>query len=281
VIYETSLIWKQIAKTWENYFSPPSRPSKGEVLQYNKWLMDIKGKNLKGLVLGATPELRDALFENNFKAYLIDINMEMIMAMGGLVKNQNPQEIIVKSNWLDNPLQEKYFDVILGDAVIPNVPWEKRGEFLKEIKRILKPKGYFLNRAFHVPEVKPYKKIEELLESFANKKASNKTALEMVFEIQIFTHTPNDYQGSNEKVYEVVEKLRGKDGFNYKSKELNKTLDIVWDYWLTTARKKVWLYNYQKQEEAEYKKYFKIIKRFNATDHPYGKLTSMYLMQRK
>lgn len=277
---KTSYAWKQIAQSWVNYFDSPSRPSAEEISQYNKWLKHIsKGrKELKGLVLGSTPELRDALYENNFDTYIIDINLEMILAMSELLKNKNPDEVIVRSNWLNNPLQEKYFDVILGDAVLPNLPWNKREQFYSELKRLLKKGGYFINRAFFVPEKKIYQTIEEILEAFAKKKASNKTAIELVFEIQILTHDSKDRLGSMEKVAEVVEKLHGKEGFNFESEELNKTLEIIWNYWLKLG-KKVWIYPFEKEEEAEYKKHFETEGKFSATDHPYGQITPMYLLK--
>ncbi|MCL5783976.1 MAG: class I SAM-dependent methyltransferase [Patescibacteria group bacterium] len=278
---ETSYVWKQIAQSWGTYFDSPSRPSKMEVDQYKKWLKNIsEGKTgLKGLVLGATPELRDALVESNFNSCIIDINWEMILAMTELLKTKNPNEVIIKANWLNNPLQNGYFDVVLGDAVLPNLPWEKRDEFYCEIKRLLKTGGYFMNRAFFVPEKKPFANIDELLKAFAQKPASNKTALELVFEIQILTHSETDHLGSMEKVVAVVEKLRGNNGFNFDSEELNKTLDIVWDYWLKTARQKIWIYPFEREEEAEYKKYFETEAKFCSTDHPYGKITPMYLLK--
>lgn len=280
---KTSLIWKQIAQSWVEYFTSPSRPSNDEVKQYIKWLRKIAKNNvdLKGLVLGATPELRDALVQTKFKSYLVDINLEMILAMSDLLKHPNLEEVIVKANWLDNPLRDHCFDVILGDAVIPNLPWEKRTEFYKEVSRLLKPEGYFINRAFFIPEKKPFKKIEDLLNSFSERETTKAAALQLVFEIQIFTYNPKDRLGSMEKVYKVVEKLRGKDGFRFDSEKLNKTLDIVWNYWLKTARSKVWIYPYQKEEQAEYKNYFKIIDIYTTKDHPYGKITPMYLLKIK
>ncbi len=277
----TSLAWKQIAENWEKYFFAPSRPSKQEVGMYKVWLTEVakKKKGLKGLVLGATPELRDVLNQHQFKTHAIDINMEMILALNDLVIHKNPDEVLIRSNWLENPLQENYFDVVLGDAVFPNIPWEKREQFYTEITRVLKPNGYFINRAFYAPEKKRYNTIEALLAVFAKKKSSNRTAIELVFEMQLLTHDPKDRLGSMEKVRSVVEKLHTPKGFNYKSNELNKTLDIIWNYWLGSVSKKVWIYPYQREEELEYKSYFTTEHTFSANDHPYGELTPMYLLK--
>jgi len=278
---DTSYAWKKIADNWENYFFAPSRPSSDETETYLAWLRQIADgkKGLKALVLGATPELRDALNQLHYQTHLIDINIEMILALNHLVEHQNPDEVLIKANWLDNPLQSNYFDVILGDAVFPNIPWDKRVVFYKQIKRLLKPGGIFLNRAFYAPAKKRYKTIDDIFAVFAKKKASNQTAIELVFEIQLLTHDPQDRLGSMEKVKSVVKKLRGNDGFTFKSRELNKTLDILWSYWLGGISNKVWIYPFEREEENEYKKYFLIQNKFSAKDHPYGTITPMYFLK--
>ncbi len=280
----TSYAWKQISENWQTYFFPPSRPSEQEVATYMEWLTEISaGKpGLKALVLGATPELRDALNQLHFTTHAIDINMEMILALNGLVEHKNPEEVLIRANWLDNPLQESYFDVVLGDAVFANVPWEKRKDFYEEIVRLLKPGGYYLSRTFYAPEKRRYENIDDILAAFAKKKASNRTAIELVFELQLFTHDPTDRLGSMEKVRGVMEKIHGTDGFAFDSQDLNQTLEIVWSYWVGDAlSKKVWIYPFQKEEEEEYKRYFSTERKFSATDQPYGELTPMYLLKEK
>lgn len=279
----TSYAWKQIAQNWETYFFAPSRPSIEEVSKYHEWLKRISaGKpGLRALVLGATPELRDLLNQLGFKTHCIDINLEMVLAMDGLVSHKNPDEVLIRANWLENPLSGSYFDVVLGDAVFPNIPWEHRTDLYDEIVRVLKPNGYFINRAFYAPEKQRYESIDDILAIFAKKPASNETAIELVFELQLLTHNPKDRLGSMEKVRSVVEKIRGPHGFELKSQELNKTLEIVWGYWLGTVSKKVWIYPFEKEEEAEYLRYFNIAEKFSAADHPYGQITPMYLLRRK
>lgn len=280
----TSYAWKQISENWQTYFFPPSRPSDQEVATYMEWLKRISGSEsgLKALVLGATPELRDVLNQLHFKTHAIDINMEMILALNGLVEHQNPDEVLIRANWLENPLQESYFDVVLGDAVFANVPWEKRSDFYKEIVRLLKPNGHYLSRTFYAPEKRRYENIDDILAVFAKKKASNQTAIELVFELQLFTHDPFDRLGSMAKVRKVMEEIHGSKGFTFESQDLNQTLEIVWSYWVGDAlSKKVWIYPFQKEEEKEYVQYFDIENKFSATDHPYGELTPMYLLKVK
>ena len=60
-INNTSIVWKQIADMWNNYFAPPSRISEEEIQNYRNWLgkTNEKKETKKALVLGATPEIRD------------------------------------------------------------------------------------------------------------------------------------------------------------------------------------------------------------------------------
>jgi SAM-dependent methyltransferase len=278
----TSYAWKQITEHWQQYFFEPSRPSPEEVNTYRKWLKTIRTKRpvQNALVLGATPELRDVLNELGFRTHSIDINIEMMLALNGLVTHQNPEEVLIRADWLNNPLRSDYFDVILGDAVFPNIPWDRRQDLYHEIVRILKPGGHYINRAFYAPDTKRFQTIEAVLVAFADKPSSNRTAIELVFEIQLLTHDPVDHLGSMEKLRAVVEKLRGPNGFNFESQKLNKTLDIIWSYWLADISEKVWVYSFQHEEESEYQRYFDTVAKFSAHDHPYGQLTPLYLLQK-
>lgn len=282
-IENTSVVWKQIADMWSTYFTPPSRISPQELEKYREWLKKLKQKDTAqtALVLGATPELRDALNELGYKATIIDINMEMILALNSLMKTKNPAEIIVRANWLDNPLQGGYYDIIAGDAVLPNVPWAQRDKLLSEVKRLLKPKGVFLTRAFCVPRKKPFASVDEILKHFSTREPGYRSALEFIVEIQTLFYDPKDHLGTFSKPKEVAEKLRGKNGFDLGSDNLNKTLDIVWNFWGKKFADKLFVYAYRDEEEAEYRKYFTIADTFEAKDNSYSKITPMYLLKNK
>lgn len=279
----TSLPWQQVAYAWKNYFTVPSRISPQEIKKYTEWLREInKGKKpFKGLVLGSTPELRDALSDSGYLLHSIDINSDMFLAMDELLKNKNPNEVLIKANWLNNPLADNYFDVIVGDAILPNIPWNERSHLLLEVKRLLKPNGIFLTRAFCVPDKKPFSSIEEILEHFLKKEQSiTQSALEMVLEFQILTYDPKDHLGSFAKAKGILEEYYNRNGNKFENKKLQEIHDIVWDFWCNKFVNKVFVYTYRNEEENEYKKYFRIINVFEAADHDYSKITPMYFLQR-
>lgn len=280
-IQSTSLAWKEIAYMWNNYFTSPSRISKGELDQYRKWLEEINPskKPMKGLVLGATPELRDTLFDLGYQVYSIDINLDMFLAMDDLLKSKNPNEVLIKSNWLDNPLQNHFFDVVVGDAVLPNIPWDERAHLLSEVKRILKPNGVFLTRAFCVPNKKQFSNVDEILEHFSNKMPNMQSALEMVLELQILAYNPKDHQGSFAKAKKLLENYHVLKGKKFKHKGLQKIHDVVWEFWCDKFVNKVFLYAYRQEEESEYKRSFKIMEVFETKDHDYSNITPMYFLK--
>jgi ubiquinone/menaquinone biosynthesis C-methylase UbiE len=279
----TSLPWKQIAYMWKTYFTVPSRISPQEVKQYRNWLKKINKnkKPLKGLVLGATPELRDALVDFGYSVYSIDINLDMFLAMEELLKNKNPNEVLLKTNWLNSPLKDNYFDVIVGDAVLPNIPWEERKPLLSEVKRLLKPKGIFITRAFCVPDKKPFANVEEVLRHFSKKNQPiMQSALEMVLEFQILAYNPKDHLGSFAKAKNVLEEYHKRKGDRFNSKKLQEIHDIVWDFWCNKFLNKVFVYAYREEEEKDYRKHFKITEVFEAKDHDYSKLTPIYFLSK-
>lgn len=279
----TSLPWQQVAYMWNNYFTIPSRISPQEVKKYREWLSVINKdkKPLKGLVLGVTPELRDALSDFGYLLHSIDINLDMFLAMDELIKHKNPNEALIKANWLNNPLADNYFDVIVGDAVLPNIPWNDRPHLLSKVKKLLKPNGIFLTRAFCVPDVKPFSNVEEILEHFSKKEQPiMQSALEMVLEFQILTYDPKDHLGSFAKAKDVLAEYHKRKGDRFKNKKLQEIHNIVWDFWCKKFVNKNFVYAYRDEEENEYKKYFKTAEIFEAKDHDYSRITPMYLLKK-
>ena len=279
-IQKTSVPWKQIADMWDTYFTPPSRVSQDEAKKYEEWLKEIKKGEMKALVLGVTPEIRESLTKLGYETTCIDINKEMILAMDSVLKTKDPDEVIVNEDWLNNSLEDNAFDVAIGDCVLSNVKWEERDKLLAEVKRVLKPNGIFIMRFFSIPREKPFKTIDELLEYFSKKEPNYRSALELVFELQIFCYNPEDHQGTFSEPKKVLEKLRVGDSFNSKFENLNKILDIVWNFWCEKYLNKVYYYPYRDEEEKRLKKFFEISKIYEAKDHNYSKITPMYFLKK-
>ena len=142
--------WLTVAKRLQE-IPAPMHPWPSEVKIYRQ----LTRRALRGvrsprvLILGSTPEMRDIAHNIvGSEVTCVDIDMNMISAMGQLVKNHNKikKEIWIKSNWVTVPLKEKYYDLILGEAVLGNVPRESWSTFLNHLKDLLRPGGYFISR---------------------------------------------------------------------------------------------------------------------------------------
>lgn len=170
--------WKKFAKKWQKITSP-GRPTVAEIKIYENFARPfLKKKGVKILILGATPEIRDMLARyKNTQVTLVDINLDMILAMTSLMKHKSAaeKEIWIRSNWLNAPLPKNYFDLVLGDMVLSNVPFKLQDKFLNNIKSWLRPGGCFINRCESFTSRWKSFSIEEICQIFKNKPINPKT----------------------------------------------------------------------------------------------------------
>lgn len=168
--------WKKMADIWDTLTSP-SRPSLQEIKIYKKSTDAVlRGRGRKKvLVVGSTPELRDLVASYpNVQVSIVDINLEMMLAMTELMKKKNPEEIWVRANWLEAPFPEKYFDLIIGDFTFENLPFELHGNFYKNIQTWLKDSGRYVERVMVYRKKHPQMTIAELEAACQKKPISNR-----------------------------------------------------------------------------------------------------------
>lgn len=154
---EQSSIWPTFLKNWK-YYHCPGKPSKDDLRIVERWLKKLKAKRV--LILGSTPQLRDLTAKLKLETTVMDMQMEMLQGMKQYMKRKNVQERIIRSDWLTAPLEEGYFDAVLGDLIMENIPHAHKVPLLKNISRWLKPGGYFITKVFFVPE--GYEQIDPL-----------------------------------------------------------------------------------------------------------------------
>lgn len=167
-----SKVWaEEMSRVW-SAFTPPERPSAGEIEIYEDYLKKIiakRGKNISALLLGATPELRDLLAIYNVKTTCADINPSMIEAMNKLLEFSDGKEKIVITDWLKIPKSVGKFDIILGDHSIHWIPFEKWDDFFENKKKVLKNGGYMIFNVVTAEESESIT-VEKMLEIYRNKK---------------------------------------------------------------------------------------------------------------
>lgn len=139
-------VWNAYSIGWAKDIAP-GRPSTYEIDIYEDYVRKIVGRSknkTKALVLGATPELRDMLAKYKIDVTLADINPNMFAAMDQLLEYSDGREKRILSSWLDIPLKDNLFDMILCDQGIHHIPFEKWDDFFQEQARLLKKGGHLI-----------------------------------------------------------------------------------------------------------------------------------------
>jgi len=79
-----------MANAWKR-MTPPIRPSRYDLAVFKQFLkqkVKDKGKNIKVLILGSTPEFRDLVNSKGLTAYVCDYNKDNYEALGLLKKTK-------------------------------------------------------------------------------------------------------------------------------------------------------------------------------------------------
>lgn len=250
-----------MAERWETYYTPPGRPSI-EALKYYKQFAKDATKGLRrrprGLVFGATPELRDLLTEMKFEATMIDINLEMINAMTEFIKRKNPQEVIIKEDWVNNCLKSNYFDVAVGDLILGNVPWESQDTLLKSVHRVLKPGGAFITKIEFVADdwndyIYDSSAVLEMYAGFPRYK--NKMMELFCYLMHIICWDSKTRLADLKKMKKWMEKYKKKGKYWHKNKEAERLLNYLWGMW--APMDKIWALATETEMKKKVGQYFK------------------------
>jgi len=255
--------WKEFAARWERYYTPPGRPSEQAINIYKGFVRKAVGgikRQPRALVLGSTPELRDLLKELGCRVAIVDINLEMILAMTELLEMKNQEEIMVRGNWISTPLASHYFDVVLGDIVLSNVPAESQEQFLKEIIRILKPRGYFITKMEVIPNDWAREDFDAVLNRYA------KIPYHRNRPIELFVHLHNNAWDSQTNIISVskirkwMEKYRAGQGkYKRPTAKISKYLNDLWEMW--RPMDKQWTVKRERDIEKQISSHFTILEK--------------------
>ena len=284
--------WGRMSKLW-NKFSKPGRPSEDDIRNYDQLLRTaLKNKiSPKVVVLGATPEIRILLDKyskrQSAEIYCVDMTKDMYQAMSALIKNKNPKENFISSNWIEisKKIKPKSIDVVIGDYVIGNVGGSE-DKFLKEVSKILKKDGCFITRAQIMDGIKnKFNIIKELQRNSQQakkgqiliKEASSYFANNLIL-YTWYLNKENKISLSfiaDEKFKELDDKVRAK-GNSIEKRVLNKfhqSWFLMKDkYWINYKRSKL---------ESILKNNFKIQEMLLSHDYEIAPQSPVYLLRNK
>lgn len=134
-----------------NLYISPHNPSKDDIKIYKKYLTEGKN-NKRVLLLGSTPLLRHLLSELGYRDYVIadfsfttiESGLRTLNKLGIDIDPEN--EIWLKSEWLEMPLEPEFFDYIVGDLVFTQIESNKQSLIVEKLASLLRKSGNFIGR---------------------------------------------------------------------------------------------------------------------------------------
>jgi SAM-dependent methyltransferase len=285
--------WKIIADNWET-LGPTAKPSVEEIELYRAVTMiELADKqNVRALIMGSTPELRDMCSEYFLskmeKVYCVDATEDMYRAMSQLVKTPNPKEEFIHGNWLDlyKLIDDSSIDIVYGDHIVSNVGGKEKDLF-DNIKLALKDNGCFVSKIqytdFSDNEIKrtsAYEKLQKYARKLKEGQMDLKTAFTHFGLSLLFTSIYlNDRQEISFKFWgdelkELDENVEKSD--NQSEKQILDRFNQVWLNW-----KDVTWAQYEKSKMHKIiEDNFYIKDEMQAPGHEFSRQTSIFRLKK-
>ena len=266
---------QKMANQWQVY-TPPNKPSKSECRIIEKFIAQHK-KPARILILGGTPEFRDLAHLQKAEVTCVDVSLDMLMAMTKLMKRgkEANQETWIKAGWLTMPVAQNYYDFVLGDLVINNIPIKLQPKFLAKIREILKPGGYFITR--HPVSIFPKKSIQEFINLVIKKRFNQTSISEFAFGGLFVVWNKKDGSMSTDGISQVTKQIWQDEKNADRKKQIAKLIKIFHQQW---PLGKTWWSLPKEKGEKMLKKYFKISAVKYGTDHSFVQQCPIYFLKK-
>lgn len=151
---KSSSVWDKHSRQWK-WFSPPLRPSVQDIDFLQRFMTEKSAaagcNSLRALLLGVTPEIATMRWPLGTRLLAFDRNLRMIKNVWP--GNPSVSATAVCADWIGMPVADKVFDVVVGDGCFCAMSCPEGYESLnREVRRVLKPNGLFVIRAFIKPD---------------------------------------------------------------------------------------------------------------------------------
>lgn len=163
--------WEKHSRMWD-HFGPPLRPTTQDIKLFEGLVAEYDGNvrspSVRAVLLGVTPEIVVMRWPYHTQLLAIDHNMTMIRDVwpGSKV----PGGRVVCADWTAMPIADGTCDVVIGDGftcLLPSYP-DGYSSLFREVRRVLKPGGIFITRAYIRPEVA--EKVEDVFEDLQERR---------------------------------------------------------------------------------------------------------------
>ncbi len=156
-------------------------------------------ESIHALVLGATPELRDIVLENDHILTTVDHNEDAMHEKSEMMHfKYHPNETIVINDWMKLDFPDNTFDAILGDGVLTALSKDDQKTLLDNLHRMLKPTGHLLLREAAVihnrPRYDPSVHVHEY-------RAGQYNVFDLFFGLRLYNHAFASIDVTTRKTY--------------------------------------------------------------------------------
>lgn len=145
--------WARLAEQWSR-LGPPLRPCDEDLRRLHRaWMDSLRtpppAREIRVLLLGVTPELACFRWSDRFHLTALDASEVMIAAVW---PGDAPGRRAMPGQWLDMPLRDGQFDLVLCDGGLVNLSGPGLLPALgRELRRVLRPDGRVVMRHFARP----------------------------------------------------------------------------------------------------------------------------------
>ena len=218
----------------------PLRPDSSEIGKFLNFL-EMLPTHKTALILGSTPELRDAAFINDKMVTCVDINSNTLRFLRNNMKYKNyvkNTEELIECDWLKmnqhNILSQKEFDLILSEESINMLPLEKWDKFLNEIYDRLSNDGYFILKVMCKPPDGYFDEvsIDKIINDWCISEKYNDDCGYLFVHLLAYLYQYNDIQNGKENninwkyVIQIVQNEINKNTLKWTDKQKNNFFEI-------------------------------------------------------
>jgi len=229
--------WKNFSEKWDKYYTPPGRASLDDQKKYYTYVKKVckfnNDKNIKALVLGATPEIRNILHKfKNIEVTVLDINSKMIKEMNKFVKNFKEDKIII-GDWINNNIPNEYYDVILGDLSWGNVPKNKWNIFFDSLLRVSKKDSFLIQRICIIPDNWKVQPVKKTFDNFEKMTLTKQRHMELFFHLMLDTYNKKTKVISVGKIWKNISSIWVDNNFitDVKYYKVAILLEKLYNFW--------------------------------------------------
>lgn len=145
--------WHTFVSRWPA-LRPPIRPHPADVRLFETCVEACRRGPLAGLLLGVTPELASMRWPERSRFVSVDRSIEAVRRIWTRGHALVPASVVL-AEWERMPLADGSVDVVVGDGCLTALgPAPAQIVVLRELMRVLKPGGRFIQRLFAAPEVR-------------------------------------------------------------------------------------------------------------------------------